>query len=457
MTGGPSLCLRAMRTRLNPFHGLANGKKVAAWAAYDLANQSFTLLMITLLFPIYFREVVVGDERRGDSLWSIAVAGSLLLVVVLSPLVGAFADAYGAKKRLLMGTGVVCAALTIALALTGPGTVAAAMAIFMVANLAYQLGENLLAAFLPEVSTPRTIGRVSATGWSAGYIGALVLQIVVVVAMLTMGLRDPEAWGGFFVLAGLWFVAGMIAPMIVLDETRPRRRGGEGNLVAATVTRFADTVRRAGEYRQLSRFLLAFFVYALGVQVVIAFAGLLARDFGMGDVKLMVFALQLTVTAGIGAVVTGIYQDRIGTKTTVAVFLGIWIATAAGLLALTLIPDSARAANEWAFWTVGNGVGLGLGGIGTASRSMVGLFTPKQRTAEFFGLWGMAYKLAGVVGVLSFGQVRAFLSDTGSMVLLLGFFVVGLILLMRVDARAGIRQARRGQKREDAEPASEPT
>jgi MFS transporter, UMF1 family len=453
-----------MRRRLNPFHalpnplrGLPNGKEVAAWAAYDLANQSFTLLMITLLFPIYFRDVIVGDESRGDSLWSIAVAGSLLMVVVLSPLVGAFADAFGAKKRLLMATGFVCAVLTIALAITGPGTVAVAMAIFMAANLAYQLGENLLAAYLPEVSTPRTIGRVSATGWSAGYIGALVLQVVVVVMMLVFGLKDPAAWGGFFVLAGLWFVAGMIAPMIVLKESKPGRRGGEGNLVVATVTRFADTVRRAGEYRQLTRFLIAFFVYALGVQVVIAFAGLLARDFGMGDVKLMVFALQLTVTAGIGAVVTGIYQDRIGAKTTVAIFLGIWIATAAGLLALTLIPASARAANEWAFWTVGNGVGLGLGGIGTASRSMVGLFTPKQRTAEFFGLWGMAYKFAGVVGVLSFGLAKAYLPAAVSMILLLGFFVAGLVLLMRVDARAGVRQAMRGQKREDAEAGPEPT
>jgi len=449
-----------MPRRFRPFTGLPNGREVLAWAMYDLANQSFTLLMITLLFPIYFKRVIVGGalaDTRGESLWSIAGSASLLLVVVLSPFVGAAADAYGLKKRLLMTTGAFCAALTIVLALLGPGMAAIAMAVFMAANLAYQLGENLLAGFLPEISTPRNIGRVSATGWAFGYVGALVLQIIVVVAMLAFGWKDPTNWTPFFVLAGLWFLGGMIMPGLVLRETPARTGGGDHTLVAATLARFADTVKRAAEYKQLVRFLTAFFVYALGVQTIIYFAGIIAEGFGMDDVRLMIFALQLSITAGIAAIATGIYQDRIGAKTTVAIFLGVWIVTVSGLLALTLIPASARADNQWAFWVVGNGVGLGLGGIGTASRSMVGLFTPKARTAEFFGLWGMTYKFAGVVGVLAFGQARAYVSDTASMVLLLAFFVVGLALLMRVNATAGIRAAHRAQKRETRGSMPEPT
>ncbi|GJM19126.1 MAG: MFS transporter [Phycisphaeraceae bacterium] len=430
--------------KLNPFRGLDNPREVWAWGMYDLANQSFTLLIITLLFPIYFKKVVVGDEARGDALWSIAGSGSLLLVVLLSPFVGACADAWGAKKKILMITGALCAVLTIALGGLGAGDVAAAIVLFAAANLCYQLGENTLAGFLPEIATARNIGRVSATGWSMGYAGALVLQIIVVVAMLTLGLKSESRWAPFFVLAGVWFALGMIAPAVVLRETPARTLDpSAGSVFGAALSRLVGTARQASHYKQLVRFLLAFFVYALGVQTIIYFAGIIARDFGLVEEQLMIFALQLTLTAGAAAIVTGFVQDRIGARTTVMIFLGVWIATALGLLALTLIPADVRADNQWAFWIVGNGVGIGLGGIGTASRSMVGRFTPRHKTAEFFGLWGMTYKFAGVVGVSSFGLVKAGIGEAASMGLLAGFFVVGLVLLVRVSESAGVRAAKR--------------
>lgn len=433
-----------MRGKLNPFKGLPNPKEVWAWGMYDLANQSFTLLIITLLFPIYFKNVIATDH--GDALWAYAGSGSLALVVLLSPFVGACADAYGIKKRLLMTTGVLCSLLTVSLAWLGQGDVAAGIGLFVCANLCYQLGENILAGFLPEVSTPRNIGRVSATGWTMGYIGALSLQVLVVLGVLVLGLEQETSWPPFFVLAGVWFAIGMVAPAVVLREVRPRTIDHGRNLIAATLGRLANTTRNAMRYRHLVRFLVAFFVYGLGVQTVIYFAGIIASDFGLGTTKLMIFALQLTLTAGAAAVVTGMVQDKVGTRTTVMVFVGLWIVTAIGLFALTLVPAGAREANQWAFWVVGNGVGLGLGGIGTASRSMVGRFTPRHKTAEFFGLWGMTYKSAGVVGVLSFGQVKASIGDPASMALLAGFFVAGLVLLLRVNEVSGVRAAHRAQR-----------
>ncbi|MEQ8850230.1 MAG: MFS transporter [Phycisphaerales bacterium] len=430
--------------RLNPFRGLDNPREVWAWGMYDLANQSFTLLIITLLFPIYFKKVVVGDEARGDGLWSIAGAGSLLLVVLLSPFVGACADCWGAKKRLLMITGVICAALTCGLGLLGPGDVAEGMALFMAANLCYQLGENTLAGFLPEISTPRNIGRISATGWSMGYVGALLLQIVVIVGMLVLGLKATGDWAPFFVLAGIWFGLGIVAPGIILRETPARAVDPDApNLIAAALGRLANTARQAAQYKQLIRFLIAFFFYALGVQAMIYFAGIIAADFGLVEEQLLIFSLQLTLTAGVAAVVTGMVQDKLGARTTVIAFVAVWIATALGLLGLSILPADVRSANQWTFWVVGNGVGLGLGGIGTASRSMVGRFTPRHKTAEFFGLWGMTYKAAGVVGLVSFGSVKAALGDAASLGVLAGFFVVGLVLVLRVDERSGLRAARR--------------
>ncbi|MBZ0173562.1 MAG: MFS transporter, partial [Phycisphaerales bacterium] len=412
--------------KLNPFRGLDNPREVCAWGFYDLANQSFTLLINTLLFSIYFKEIVVNDPRRGDSLWSLTFAGSMLLVVILSPVLGAVADSRGWRKRFLVWTGVGCAALTASFGLIGPGAVLLAVLLYVPANLLYQIGENFLASFLPSVSTPRNLGRVSATGWAMGYVGALLLLILTAAAMKVFGLATPGSWRPFFVFAGVWFLINMIPAVRTLKEPPSEPLHGATTLVGEAVLRMRDTVRSAGSYGQLVRFLTAFFVYGMGVQVIIAFASIIARDFGFETTKLVLFVLQLTVTAGIAAIATAKFQDRIGAKATILLYLFIWAISALGMLAMSLIPGCP----EWVFWIVGNGIGFGIGGIGTASRAIIARFTPGHKTAEFFGLWGMVYKLAGVLGVASFGQVKAWIGMPASLALLLVFFVVGFALML---------------------------
>lgn len=440
--------------RVDPLKGVPNKREVIAWGMYDLANQSFTLLIITVLFPVYFKKVVVPADpvnptaNTGDALWAYAGAGSLAIVVLASPFVGALADQFGLKKRILLVTGVLCSVLTITLALLGPGDVALAMTLFVVANICYQLGENTLAGFLPEIATQRNIGRVSAIGWTMGYVGALGLLLVVIALMFAFGLMDTSRWPPFFVVAGVWFALGMVIPMLRLRETKPQTRPKIAP--GAVIARLGQTLAQASHYQQLARFLLAFFIYGLGVQAIIYFAIIIANDFGLKDAMLLVYTLQITLTAGLSAILTGVYQDRLGAKNTVMIFLGVWILTTSGLLVLSLVPADARIANQWAFWVVGNGVGLGLGGIGASSRAMVGRFTPRHKTAEFFGLWGMTYKSAGVVGLLAFGQVKQSLGDTASMAVLGSFFVVGLVLLLRVNEKRGIRAAKRAQRDESS-------
>lgn len=428
--------------KLNPLKDLPNPREVFAWSLYDLANQSFTLLIITVLFPVYFRQVVVGDPDRGDALWGQIGSASLLLVVLLSPFVGAFADAWGIKKRLLIATGIVSGVLTLGLSTLGPGTVAWAAALFITANVCYQIGENLLASFLPEISTQRTIGRVSAFGWTMGYVGALALLIIV--ALTTAILRPTDLqnrW--FFLLAGAWFLLGLIPTARVLREVRPDR-ASRPNPLREAASRLKDTIRQAGKYRQLIRFLVSFGVFAMGVQAMIYFAVLLLEDFGFGDVKKFLFMIQLTVTAAIGAIASGWIQRYLAARGTVLGYLAVWIATGLGLILLSVLPPDARP--EWLFWSVGNGFGIGLGGIGSASRAMVGRFTPTHKTAEFFGLWGMTYKLAGAVGLFLFGTVKSVAGDTASLIVLTAFFSVGAALLMRVDERSGLRACARDNR-----------
>lgn len=472
--------------KLNPFHGLPNPREVWAWGMFDFANQSFTLLIITLLFSVYVTRVVVPQpvlspevaaqveqirgntleraqapievrdaldrvqaaEARGKFAWSLMQGGSLLIVVLVSPFLGAWADIRGKRKALLMGTGVACGVLTCSLGFVGPGMVILAACLYVPANLCYQVGENFLASFLPDVSTRRTIGRVSAIGWTMGYVGALSLLAIVVTAMLALGLKDPSYWRAFFVFAGVWFLLGIIAPGLVLRrDSAPKSK--EARPLREAFRRVRRTLAGAGEFSQLRSFLIAFLVYAFGVQTFIAFAAIIAQDFNFTDVLLVAFTAQLTITAGIAAVVTSTFQDRVGAKLTVMFYLGVWVVSCLAMVAMSMIWP--HGGPQWPVWLVGNGLGFALGGIGTASRSMVGRLTPSHRTAEFFGLWGMVYKFAGAVGVLGFGAVARFAGETASLVLLACFFGGGLLLLLRVNETHGVRHARRAERRYAAE------
>jgi len=453
-----------LRSRLpRPLRGVGNAREVWSWGMYDLANQSFALLIITMLFSVYVREVAVAPpagldadlaDRRGTFAWSLMQGGSMVAVVVLSPLVGAWADARGRRKRLLMATGVCAGVLTCALGLVGPGMALLAAALYVPANICFQLGENFLASFLPLIASRRTIGRISAFGWAMGYAGALVLLVIVGAGMLALGRQEPGAWRPFFVFAGLWFLVGIVPAGLFLRPDPPARDGSAGG--ASALARVGRTLAHARRHRQLWRFLLAFLIYGFGVQTIIAFAGIIARDFGFGRVALVLFIAQLTATAGLAAALTGRFQDRLGARNTVVLYLGVWVASCAGMVAISAVFGNTGPA--WPLWVVGNGLGFALGGIGTASRSMVARLTPRDRTAEFFGLWGVAYKAAGAVGVLGFGAVARYLGELASLVLLGGFFLVGLVLVLRVNERAGVREALRAERagRPDHPPASPP-
>ncbi len=427
--------------KFNPFRGLDDPVRVWAWGMFDLANQSFTLLIITLLFSLYFKQVVVGEEGRGDALWGAVYGGSMLLVVASSVFLGALADAKGWRKQMLLLSGVLCAGMTCALALTGPTMVVVAAVLFVCGNLMYQLGENFLASFLPDVSTSKNIGKISAIGWTMGYVGALLLLLITVGSMQVFDRQETAEWRPFFVFAGLWFLMGMIPAAVYLRNDVARERGS-GSLLADSFGRVWQTVRQARRYRHLALFLTGFFVYGFGIQVVVAFASILAADFGFSGLQLVLFVLQITVTAGIAAAVTGMFQDRIGAKATILIFLGVWIVSTLGLLGIAMW----EGAPEWGLWVIGNGIGFGLGGLGTASRSMVGRCTPRHRAAEFFGLWGMTYKLAGAVGVISFGLVKEGLGNVGALALLSGFFVMGGLIVLFVNERAGVLAARMAER-----------
>lgn len=435
----------SVRGRLNPFARLERGREVFAWGMYDLANQSFQLLINTLLFAMYVESVVAADPDSGRRLWGRMTAGAMLLAALLSPVLGAVADQRAWRREMLLTTGVVASVLTCLLAAVGRGDVAAATGIYVVAAVACLLGENFLGAFLPEISTPQNIGYVSALGWTMSYVGALVLVGLTAVYALVFDRSEPEQFRPMFVASGVWFALGMLPAVLWLRERTPAAGGRTGSVVVGALRQLVRSASETRRFRQLARFLGIFFVYNMGTMTVIYFLGSIGVNLGFKVDRMLLFALVVALAAGCTSAATARYQDRIGHKRTIMLFLGFWVVATLGMAG-----SQHFEAPQWAFWIVSGVIGLALGGVGTASRAMVGAFTPAHRSAEFFGVWGMVNRISGIAGVLSFSMVSTSFGDPTrgqviGLVMLSGFFGLGLLLMSRISLAEGLARAREAE------------
>ena len=205
-------------TALNP--GVQR-REVWAWAMYDFANSGYTTVVLTAVFNAYFVSVVAGNADWATFAWTAALSVSYAIVMVLGPLLGAWADAHAAKKKLLAWSTSICIAGTIALAWTGPGAVAWAVAFIIVSNVAYSMGENLVAAFLPELAKPEALGKVSGWGWSLGYFGgilALGISLAWVMTAQSRGSTSSQAVPGTMVITAVIYALAALPTFLWLRE-----------------------------------------------------------------------------------------------------------------------------------------------------------------------------------------------------------------------------------------------
>jgi UMF1 family MFS transporter len=412
------------------------GREIFGWAMFDFANSSYTTIVVTVAYSVFFTSLV-APPGRGDALWGLGVLIANGLVVLSSPVVGAFADQTGRKKALLAATWLSCVLGTAALALVGPGDVALGISLFVLSNVGFSLGENLIAAFLPEIARSEQMGRVSGLGWGLGYLGGLA-SLFAVRPLLAGGFvaenlpRLQLAW----MLTAVFFFLAALPTFAFLRERAPRGRvESVAALFGGAFGRLRTTARSLRSFSELGRFLLAFFVFSCGLTSVIAFAGIYAvttLGFTSGELIGLFLALQLSASGG--ALLFGWIQDRLGAVRTLGWVLGLWIAV---VVATASVPSKA-----W-FWPVALCAGLGIGSLQAAARALVGLFSPAQKNGEFFGFWGLAGKAAYAVGPAVFGLVSSASGSQRTAVAAMGvFFVMGLGLLRGVDSRRGVDQAR---------------
>lgn len=415
---------------------IPNKKEVLSWCFFDFANSSFTTIIVTIVFSVYFVKIIAAGAH-GDYLWGLGNAISQGMVLLTAPLLGAIADYSASKKRFLFISYSGCIVFTALLTFIPPGQITLALILFIIGNFAYSSGENFIASFLPEIARQEDMGKISGFGWALGYMGGL-LCLVCCMPFLKDGIVAENAhvvrWT-CMVTALFFLVAGIPTFLWVRERKVASTLPPGSTYLSAGLRQIKETFEHLRSFRELFKFLIIFGIYNCGVTTVVYFASIYAdKTIGLTATELIYFFLITQVSASLGAFLFGLIQDKIGARNTIFITLSLWLGVSAG---------AYYATSKMAFYIVGNLAGLGLGSSQSAARALVGLFSPVAKTGEFFGFWGLFWKASTAIGPLTFGILSTTTGSQRTAILATGFFfLLGIIGMFFIDEKEGIRAAK---------------
>jgi MFS transporter, UMF1 family len=410
-------------------------REVWGWCMYDFADSAFTTVIVTTLYALYYKKIVVADDQRGDLLWGLAASVSEIAVALLAPVLGAIADFSGSRKRFLAACAVAVILFTASLHFIGPGMAALGFVLYILANIGFTGGGIFIDSFLPGISNERNAGRISGMKWGLGYLGGL-LALVVCGGLAVNIVRDPTAEQVdrarlIPLIIAAWYGLAVIPTFLFLrDRSVARPLPAGENYVTLGFRQLWRTLKQVRRYRELFKLLLAFVVYNDGIVTVITFAALYAEQtIGFTPAEIVTMFIIMNVVALVGAGTFGWIADWIGQKRTILISLGLWILA---------IVAAYFAQTKTAFYAVAVLAGIGMGSCQSVTRSLVALFTPKPNAAEFAGFLGFAGKAVAFLGPLLFGIISHQTGSQRPAILSVGlFFVVGMLLLLMVDEAKG--------------------
>ena len=391
-----------------------NYKQVLSWGIYDLANTAFSALFVTFFFPFYVKEFLGGTEFHVG----LAFGGSMLLVGLLVPFIGAWSDAVGRRIPFIAVFTIICC---IALVAVGYSPLAYALLAGAVANFFYHAALTTYNAILPELSTDKNMGWISGIGIGLGYVGTLLSLGMAAIILNSYGWETQAgAQAVFFGTAG-FFMAFSVITFLIFKEKKlaitinPLREG---------FLQIKKTLQEARKHVNLFWFMLTMLLYGDGMNAVIIFLFLYARSVIELPVKsFMIVYAVFSLAAMIGAFFAGKLVDRVGPKRALQ---------GAGFLWMIVLVILLYTANLWSFVAAGILGGVALGTVWTAMRPLTVHLSPKKNMGQFFGYMELTDKFSGIVGPIVFGYLAANVSYSAALVSLFFFFAAGLLALRKV-------------------------
>ncbi len=415
---------------------------IFSWCLFDWANSAFNTVIGTFVFSVYFARGIYGDETAGASAWGWAISISGLVVAVLSPILGTVADHAGRRKPWI----AIFVALTIIptalLWYAAPDRSFALYALIVVgfASVAFELAGVFYNAMLPDIAPKPYLGRISGWAWGLGYAGGLAcLGIALLgftglggasVGLLGLPTENAENVRATAVLVAIWFALFSL-PLFILTPDTPSSGLSIGTSIRRGLATLAETVRKVRSYGQIVRFLIASALYRDGLTTLFAVGGLFAGEaFGMDFSQILMFAIGLNVTAGIGAAGFAWLDDGKGSKNTILVALVGLVAFGIPLLLVTDIT---------VFIVLALGLGIFVGPAQAASRSLMARLSPPDMETEMFGLYAMAGKSAAFFGPGLFATIAALFESVrvGMSIVVIFWVVGGAVLLLVREPKPG--------------------
>ena len=403
-------------------------REVWAWAAFDFANSGYTTVVLTAVFNAYFVGVICENASWATLMWTSVIAASNILAIVCMPLIGAATDLKANKKFWTVLMSLLCIAGTVGLAFTGSGTVWLAVFMVIVSNFAYNIGETLNSAFLPEIADSRSMGKVSGWGWSFGYCGGLLTLGLSLWAVLAMQDKGVSAEGyvpyTMLITAAVFFVAAMPLALWLKERAVPRTEASFWTLVKESQASLITTFKGLPKHKNFAWLVASGLSFQGGIAVVVTLAAVYAdQAMGFTPDETILLVLLVNITAAIGAFAFGYVEDRIGHKNALIVTLLIWI---------LMVGVAYFAQTKPIFWVAANLAGIAMGSSQSAGRALVGVLAPEKDRAAFYSFWNMALWLANIVGPMTYGLITWLTGNDQRLALLCTgmFFVVGLILLL---------------------------
>lgn len=416
-----------------------NKKSIFAWCLFDWGNSAFATVIITFIFSVYFARGIVGDETAGSAQWGYALALSGILIALLSPPLGAIADDYGSRKKFLTFFSLLCviptALLWFAVPDPDPSTanILMVLTLVVIANIGFEIALVFANAMLPHIAPPAMIGRISGWAWGMGYLGGLLCLVLSLVCLVGLGEMKPliplpqeqsEHIRATALLVALWFFIFLL-PLLFLTEDVARTGM---SMSAAAKKGFSDlihTIRNIRQYKNLATFMISSMIYRDGLNTLFAVGGLYAAGtLGMTFEQILIFAIGLNVTAGMGAAGFAWLDDGIGSKRTIIIALAGLIITGIGVIMVTDVK---------VFIGLALVLGIFLGPVQSASRTMAARLAPPDMINQTYGFYGLTGKCISFLGPLAFAvATQAFDSQRAGIATIIVFWLVGMLLLMKV-------------------------
>lgn len=423
------------------------------WYMADWANSAFTTTVVTVFLGPYLTSVaehaadatglvpVLGMHLQPGSIFAFSVSISVLLQVVVLPLIGAVTDRVLAKRGMLVGTGMVGAAATIALYMLSPeaGNYLQGSLLFIAANVAFGANVVVVNALLPWLSNTDQRDAVSSRGWAVGYLGGgllLFIQLLWFQGAEDSGASVSGAVRGILASAGIWWAMFTIFPWVLLPKRIPNQPQAPSH--QSPFTQFVATLKEMRAYPVTLLFFVAYLLYNDAVQTVIQMASVFGKQelgLGMGTLTKAILLVQFVAIGG------SLLFDRlsrwVGTKRAIVIGLCGW----AGVL----IAAYGVVTTEAGFYVLAAIIAIVLGGTQALSRSLFSVLIPKGKEAEYFALYEISDKGTSWLGPLAFGLTLNFTGSYRLAVLsLIVFVILGLLLLLRVNDRKGMASTGNG-------------